>query len=101
MITKGKWTFDKHGEHSQWFGNITGHPNPDDPQVIRTILCLTRYCDTDEEQEANARLIAAAPELLEACKNLVRGQLQHPTFGSYVNHAVWVAEQAIANATEE
>lgn len=39
-------------------------------------------------------------ELLEACKNLVRGQLQHPTFEGYVEHAVWVAEQAIANAKE-
>ena len=35
-------------------------------------------------------------ELLEACKNLVRGQLQHPTFKGYVEHAVWVAQQAIA-----
>ncbi len=67
-ITKGKWEFNPHEEHSEWFGNITGHPNPKDGQEIRTIACLTRYCDTDEEQMANARLIAAAPSLLLACK---------------------------------
>ncbi len=51
-----------------------------------------------KEAEDNARLIAASPLLLEACKNLVRGQLQHPSFEAYVKHAVWVAEQAIAKA---
>ena len=68
MHTKGKWTVTRHEEWSEWFGNITGHPDPNDPRVIRTILCLTKYCDTDEEQEANARLIAAAPDLLTSCK---------------------------------
>ncbi len=55
----------------------------------------------NKENQANARLIAAAPALLAACENLVRGQLQHPSFESYVNHAVWVAEQAIAEAKEQ
>jgi len=64
--TKGPWEFYKHEPHSQWFGNIIGHPNPEDRQVIRTILCLTDYCDTDKEQEANAHLISAAPDYDEA-----------------------------------
>ena len=38
--------------------------------------------------------------LLEACENLVRGQLQHPTFEGYVRHAVAVAETAISKATK-
>ena len=38
--------------------------------------------------------------LLAACENLVRGQLQHPTLRAYVEHAVWVAEQAIAKTKE-
>ena len=41
------------------------------------------------------RLQAKNKELREACENLVRGQLQHPTFEGYVKHAVWVAQQAL------
>ena len=37
-------------------------------------------------------------KLMGALENLVRGQLQHPTFEGYVRHAVWVAEEAIAEA---
>lgn len=52
----------------------------------------------EDVPEEYAQLITATPKLLEACKNLVRGQLQHPTFEGYVEHAIWVAEQAIADA---
>ena len=35
-------------------------------------LCLIPYYDKDDaEQEANARLISAAPDLLEACKDFL------------------------------
>ena len=40
--------------------------------------------------------ITDTTSLLGACENLVRGQLQFPTFEGYVEHAVRVAEQAIA-----
>lgn len=62
--TPAPWTFERHPSGSQYFGNIIGHYTPG---IIRTITCQLRY-GTPEEQEANARLIAAAPELLEACK---------------------------------
>jgi hypothetical protein len=34
----------------------------------RTIATTLHYGDTDKQADANARLLAAAPELLEACK---------------------------------
>ncbi|KKN06869.1 hypothetical protein LCGC14_1072990 [marine sediment metagenome] len=60
---------------------------------------------TEEERRAKERkareiLNEAAPDLLVACENLVRGQLQNPTLRAYVEHAVWVAEQAIAKTKE-
>jgi hypothetical protein len=43
------------------------------PRFVRdTAEVVIAYCDRGlEEAKANARLIAAAPELLEACKTLV------------------------------
>lgn len=71
--TKGEWTIEPVGVA----GNpnhrmITGHPNPKDFQVIRTIGRLFDY-GTKEENEANARLIAAAPDLLAACEEYSKG----------------------------
>ena len=77
--TKGKW------EHNA--GNEKRYPHV---KIGEDLLVIST-----DNAEANARLIAAAPELLAACENLVRGQLQHPSFKAYVKHAVWVAEQAI------
>ncbi len=41
----------------------------------------------DGECEANARLIAAAPDLLEACKEAIRG-IDFRAGGAYQNHLV-------------
>lgn len=57
------------------------HRNPQAPDVgyIEGGTCVEPYeiavlycCYGDSEQEANARLVAAAPELYEACKEFVR-----------------------------
>ena len=43
------------------------------PQETGKTLALIPYFDKDnEEQQANAKLIAAAPELLDACIEFVR-----------------------------
>ncbi len=54
--------------------------------------------DTDETQ-ANARLIAAAPELLEACKNLV-AFLEQIGYVSTGNTPTANARAALAKATQ-
>jgi hypothetical protein len=115
-ITKGEWVFDKHENFSQWFGNITGHPDPKDGQVIRTILCLTRYPE-DPEQKANALLIAEAgtvanetgktprelldqrDEAVEACKKAFI-VMANPDICTkqYKKIVIEMAQQAIANA---
>lgn len=70
--TPGPWRFEQHRAESQWLGNIIGGygKNKRGIEVIRTISCQTRYGDY-AEGIANAHLIAAAPELLEALKKIV------------------------------
>jgi hypothetical protein len=55
--TKGEWTYEHYGRED-WDRHI----------VIEPIN--THLYDVDEESESNARLIAAAPNLLEACINI-------------------------------
>lgn len=68
--TKGKWKFERHGDDSQYFGNVIAELDKKNGiQEIRTITCHLKY-GNPEENEANAQLITSAPELLEACKGL-------------------------------
>ncbi len=66
--TKGPWVYDIH-EHSFYiFGPdmaMIADGDPDDVGIAR-IRGVGRGAD-EHEQEANARLIAAAPDLLAAC----------------------------------
>jgi hypothetical protein len=52
----------------------------------------------DEETKANAHLIAAAPELYEACKGAIAALSQHRTFQSDINAAKAFLQQALAKA---
>ena len=66
--TPGPWTIERCGiDLPENDVLIVGHPNSSDMSVIRTIGRLFSY-DRPEVNKANARLIAAAPELLDACK---------------------------------
>jgi hypothetical protein len=72
--TPGKWTADHCSEHR--VNDDPGHWQIDGPTPmgLNNTMPYTvadtsnrNYCISPEEDEANARLIAAAPELLEAC----------------------------------
>lgn len=86
--TPGPWLVRK------WNGNewpdrrITVGPEADG---IATAVCISpRYCD-DEQMEADARLISAAPDLLEALKYARR-------FLSVKDHDTAYVDAAIAKA---
>ena len=64
MYTKGPWTIARH---------TSGQPQIETEQVKTTfgknrVIALVYQGLIDSESEANAKLIASAPELLEACK---------------------------------
>ncbi|MBF0151730.1 MAG: hypothetical protein HQL84_17060 [Magnetococcales bacterium] len=60
--TPGPWTVTRHRDGSG------GYLITDSKVVIRA---TTYGCNTHEEENANAHIIAAAPELLEALESLV------------------------------
>ena len=66
MITQGKWEINEYG-----ILNADGME-----------LGKVYFNDVDEdslaESEANARLIAAAPELLDACKAIIEAKDEYP-----------------------
>jgi hypothetical protein len=69
----------KHPAESPFFGNIQGSygKGADGLEYFRTITCQLRH-GIESEQEANARLIASAPDLLAALEeltNIVQGVL--------------------------
>lgn len=88
MHTPGKW----HAKDGQIY-----------PQETGKTLALIPYFDAEnEEQQANARLIAAAPELLEALQNIKRLYMTHP-ISEYLfpyNQAWEQVETSIEKATK-
>jgi len=59
--TPAPWEIQRH-DIGPYYGNVVGHYTE---RKIRTITIQLKY-GTDEENEANAQLISAAPDLLEA-----------------------------------
>lgn len=64
-------------------------------------FCIVDVLDngTDEMCKANAQLIAAAPDLLEAC-NAVRKYFKIRRLGSVADQMVVILSKAIAKATK-
>lgn len=70
----------------------------DNGDVVARIACYGEQSETPEAEKANARLIAAAPGLLEALK-VVTAHLASPPPGNQGwNAALNMAESAIAKA---
>lgn len=86
--TKEPW---KHGEPSfGWFHVFAGN---------KTIAKLPFSANSSDEHAANARLIAAAPELVEALKEILEGAVVHNRQEQRItNYAVNLARAALKKA---
>ena len=63
--TPGPWTVNGHQLRSRWYGDITHNWEESGKNFTRTVAAVCKNA-TSDENEANARLIAAAPRLLQA-----------------------------------
>jgi hypothetical protein len=95
--TPGPWITDTSHSH-EWEG-ITIWNEPSDPDGIWTTVIAHVVPDQHEEHEANAKLIAAAPDLLAACKKMLNLLESEPATYIYRAHKEMV-KSAIAKATE-
>jgi len=88
--TPGPWTIDRlHGEAGKPY--VVMGVNDDGDKVV-SVLTGQRDGDTwDAETVANADLIAAAPELLEALKAVVLAVANNPTPGPWEQVAAAIA----------
>ena len=98
--TKGNWTYRRIEPYGKISGAFTVKTvfMSDYPKIstkpLRTTKFLAHFPLSDEDGEANARLIAAAPDLLEALK---MAQLWLDTDGRYDMQGI---NAAIAKATQ-
>jgi len=91
--TEGPWRVGDAG--CAVFGPKTDAPSP------KTIACLSKVASAPEETRANARLIAAAPELLDALKAMLAGAQEAAWtegWGDDVPEEVLAARKAVARA---
>jgi len=94
--TKGKWFATEINTDKKWI-NISSSE--------KGIIGRTYYGDlepviTKEEAEANAKLIAAAPELLEQLQSIIDGSAFDKEKGLIWKHRLDEIEKVIKKATE-
>jgi hypothetical protein len=68
--TPGPWISDDAGPQDLYRNIITVGPNATDFQVLARLALPIKFDKTREEQEANARLMAASPDLLDALREM-------------------------------
>ena len=100
--TEGKWGIEKRGGHSSH--GVRPVIVPKDGHIDRIAIVSYRGgAEYPSECDANAQLIAAAPDLLAACERAARS-CHHPAclnVGQHCTCHVGTAQAAIAKATEE
>ncbi len=101
-FTPGLWdTESHHDETGDWYSVEADYLGKN--RVVADTLNRDCVIDPDEDR-ANARLIAAAPDLLAACKAVVEQLSAHPTLDMTIQcgsdpFAVRICREAIAKAT--
>jgi hypothetical protein len=96
--TPGPWAFSQSTEYGDtrfYVAQADGAPYTPHYSDVATLIAETVNDERKSIQEANARLIAAAPELLEALQHLM---VAH---GEQLDYAFQQAQDAIAKATGE
>lgn len=97
--TPGPWTFsrwDQFGDTRFYVAQAQGAPYTPNYSDVATLIAETVSGERVRIQEANARLIAAAPELLEALKYMLE---VCPAINNQGEEAHCKARAAIAKAT--
>ena len=99
MHTKGPWTIDRNGKLTDFDGIPTIFIFGADGQGYGRVAMAYAESGRVDELEPNARLIAAAPELLEAMERVASAYAHIET----CNMPAWLdaVEEAIRNAKEK
>ena len=82
--TPGPWTQDKEWRRSDIANRVTTITSDATADVVA--LIIGGGPETEAEDEANARLIAAAPDLLAVCKAVLACELRHDENGHAYLH---------------
>ena len=97
--TPGPWIHFFKNKYLEWHVGLPCGPSSDAPNM-NIALCPDGVPGSDlNESEANARLIAAAPELLEALKELV-SYAEHPDFDGAPSDASLAKAKAVVAKAE-
>lgn len=86
------WSRRSDGGHPVFMGRISGNGG----QLVHSGSAFGIFGKTEGEAEGNARLISAAPEMLEALKALVDDLGHFPGVSERIFHSLNLADAAIA-----
>lgn len=92
--TPGPWKAGRHNIGDGWRVFVKHHADADQHDAI----CDLETWQSEKATKANATLIAAAPELLIACKGAIAALSQHKTFPADIDAAKSFLTDAIAKA---
>lgn len=96
--TPGPWTVqlleEKHGGYENW---KTFCIRANNNCHLASVGHIDRF--HANKTEANARLMAAAPNMFQALQDIALGQMQIPSAKSFESHAIGIAKAAIKKAT--
>ena len=95
--TPGPWKADMHHIGDGWRVFVQHKAESDQHDAI----CDLETWQKDRETQANARLIAASPALLEACEMALRVLLQTGNGEDYVDRTINDLEAALSAAKGE